>query len=321
MARYLARLAAVAALACSIGTSGGTALADEFVTFGGGSTGGTFFVVTAGMARLVDKYVDGVQATNRVTAATTENTRLLGREKIQFALTAASGPYAAAKGLPPFEGEMYDNVRYVATGYSSAFQIVVLEDSDVQSIADLAGKRVGVLVGITAEDWFPRLAELYDISGTYDAYNLRAGELMTSLRDGNIDVAVYSGSAPTPAITDVATGRSVRFIPIDQAQGEEMISTTHPFFSIGTIPAGTYPGLDQDITSLLNPILLVTHAGVSDDLVYQVTKLLLEDHHDELSAIHANAGEFNVEHAGQSMVVAPHPGAVRFYEEKGIALE
>ena len=320
MARYLARLAAVAALACSIGSGGGAAAA-EFVTFGGGSTGGTFYVVTAGMARLVDKYVDDVQATNRVTAATTENTRLLGREKIQFALTAASGPYAAAEGMPPFEGETYDNVRYMATGYSSAFQIVVLEDSDVQTISDLADKRVGVLVGITAEDWFPRLAELYGISGEFEEFRLRAGELMTSLRDGNIDVAVYSGSAPTPAITDLATSRGIRFIPVDEAEGQEMISSTHPFFSIGTIPAGTYPGLEQDVSSLLNPILLVTHAGVSDDLVYRVSKVLLDEHHDELSAIHANAGEFNIDNAGQSMVVPPHPGAVQFYEEKGIELE
>lgn len=321
MASSLTRLAAAAALAFTVAGADGSAVAEDFVTFGGGSTGGAFYAITAGMARIVDQNVEGVKSTNRVTAATTENTRLLGRERIEFALAAASGPYAAAKGLKPFEGEVYDNVRYVATGYSSPFQIIVLEDSDVRTIADLAGKRVGVLVGITAEDWWPRLAEVHGIKDEYETFNLRTGELMTSLRDGNIDVAVYSGSAPTPAVSDLATARGVRFIPIEEAKGREMIETTHPFFFSGAIPAGTYPGQDRDIPSIRNPILMVTHAGVSDDLVYQVIKALLDTHHDDLSAIHPNAGKFTVENAGQSMVIPPHPGAVRFYAEKGIELK
>src|SRR3546814_1650247 len=81
-----------------------------------------------------------------------------------------------------------DNIRYVATGYSSPFQIVVDADSPVQSVADLAGKRVGVLVGITAQEWFPRVAEVYGVKGKFEEFQLRAAELMTSLRDGNIDV-------------------------------------------------------------------------------------------------------------------------------------
>src|SRR5690606_6067480 len=255
MLRRLWTLAGAAALAFTLAAPGDAARAQEFVTFGGGSTGGTFFVVAAGMARLVEQHVDGVQATARVTAATTENTRLLGRERIEFALAAASGPYAAAEGVAPFEGERYDNIRYIGTGYSSPFQIVVAADSDVESVADLAGQRVGVLVGITAQDWFPRLAEVYGVAGEFETFELRAAELMTALRDGNIDVAVYSGAAPTPAITDLATARDVRLVPIGEAEAQEMIATTHPFFFVDEIPAGIYPGQDEPVTSLFNPIL------------------------------------------------------------------
>tara|TARA_R110000787_G_scaffold262422_6_gene367981 strand:- start:10185 stop:11150 length:966 start_codon:yes stop_codon:yes gene_type:complete len=299
----------------------GNAQANEFVTFGGGSSGGAFFTIAAGMARVVEKNVDNVQATARVTAATTENTRLLGRERIQFALAAASGPYSAASGLPPFKDERYTNVRYIATGYSSPFQIVVQADSEVQSLADLPGRRVGVLLGITAQDWFPRLAEVYGVAGKFETFELGAGELMTSLRDGNIDVAVISASAPSPAISDLATSRDVRFIPIGTEEANKMISTTHPFFYIDVIPAGTYPGQDKDVQSILNPILLITHANVSTDLVYNVTKVLLDTHHADMSAIHPNAGRFRVENAGKSMVIPPHPGAVKFYKEKGIDLK
>lgn len=310
----LGALVATAALAA------GPAEAVEYVTFGGGSTGGSFHIISAGMARVVEQNVPDVRATARVTAATIENTRLLGQQQIEFALAASSGPYAAAIGEEPFEGEIYDNIRYVATGYSSPFQIIVHEASDVQTVADLAGRRVGVLVGITAQDWFPRLAEVYGIDDQFEQFQLRAAELMSSLQDGNIDVAVFSGAAPTPAITDLATSRSVRFIPIDEDKAEEVIQT-HPFFFVDDIPADTYPGQAEGVTSLFNPILLVTRAEVSDDLVYEVTKVLLDTNHDDLQAIHPDAGLFNVDNAGRSMVVPIHPGAARFYAEKGITLE
>src|SRR3546814_12502731 len=82
------------------------------------------------MARVIEQNIPDVKATARVTAATTENTRLLGQKKIEFALAAASGSFAAAKGLSPFEGENYDNIRYVATGYFSPFQHVVYADRE-----------------------------------------------------------------------------------------------------------------------------------------------------------------------------------------------
>lgn len=321
MFRRLASLLGMAALILPLVGPGEQAQANEFVTFGGGSTGGAFYVITAGMARVVEQNVDGVQATARVTAATTENTRLLGRERIEFALAAGSGPYGAANGLPPFEDERYDNIRYIATGYSSPFQIVVDAASDVQSLDDLAGKRVGVLVGITAQDWFPRLAEVYGVDGEFETFELGAGELMTALRDGNVDVAIISAAAPSPSVTDLATSRDVRFIPVNREQAEEMIETTHPFFFVDSIPAGTYPGQDEEVQSIFNPILFVTHAGVPDDLVYRVTQVLLDENHEDLSAVHANAGQFSVDNAGISMVIPPHPGAERFYKEKGIELD
>lgn len=293
--------------------------ATEFVTFGGGSTGGSFHIISAGMARVVEQNVPNVRATARVTSATIENTRLLGQKRIEFALAASSGPYAAAEGKAPFANERYTNIRYIATGYSSPFQIIVPADSPVRSVADLADRRVGVLVGITAQDWFPRVAEVYGIAGRFQQFQLRAAELMTSLRDGNIDVAVFSGAAPTPAITDLATSRSVRFIPIEADKAAEVIKT-HPFFFASEIAANVYPGQTQTVASLFNPILLVTREEVSEDLVYAVTKVLLDTNHADLKAIHPDAGLFNVGNAGKAMIVPIHPGAARFYTEKGVAL-
>src|SRR3546814_15650420 len=92
---------------------------------------------------------------------------------------------------------------------------------------------------------------------------------MASLRDGNIDVAVYSGAAPTSAITDLATAKSVRFIPIVEAKAKAVMET-HPFFFVDSLKAGTYPGMDSDVTTLFNPIHPCPRPEVSEDLFYHV---------------------------------------------------
>jgi len=315
--RHLNILGTAAALTAGLGVA--PAQAADLITFGGGSTGGAFNIISAGMARVVEKYVPNVRATARVTAATIENTRLLGQRRIEFALAASDGPHAAATSKGAFANERYTNIRYVATGYSSPFQIIVPANSNLRSVADLAGHRVGVLVGVTGQDWFPRVAETYGIKGRFQQFLLRAAELMNSLRDGNIEAAVYSGAAPTSAITDLATSRPVRFLSIDRAQADEVIKT-HPFFTFDAIPANTYPGQTQPVNSLFDPILLVTREDVPADLVYQVVKVLLDTHHSELAAIHPAAGQFRTERGGQSRVVPVHPGAARYYAEKGVRL-
>lgn len=112
----------------------------------------------------------------------------------------------------------------------------------------------------------------------------------------------------------------MRFLQIEESKAKEVMKT-HPFFFIDSLKPGTYPGLESNVTTLFNPILMVTRAGVSDDLVYKVTKALLETNRDDFTAIHPNAAQFSVENAGKSMVVPIHPGAAKFYAEKGVTLE
>src|SRR3546814_12808255 len=93
-------------------------------------------------------------------------------------------------------------------------------------------------------------SDLYGVKGKFEEFQLRAAELMTSLRDGNIDVAVYSGAATTSAITDLATAKSVRFIPIVEAKAKEVMET-HTFFFVDSLKEGTYTGMDSERTTPL----------------------------------------------------------------------
>lgn len=319
MLRIITKLTAITSLSLVMLGVGGNMQgpsAAEFVTIGGGGTGGTFYAVAAGMARIIEKNVSGVKATARVTSATLENTRLLGRKQIELALVAANGPFNAATGKAPFVGEKINNIRYVVAGYSSTLQIAVPKDSEITSITQFKGKRIGVLVGITAQDWFPRVAEVFGIKDQYEAFALRPAELQTALRDGNVDSSVYWGSAPAAPLSDLTTSRDIRFLPVPAAQAKEVLKT-HPFFFESVLPKGLYRGVDQDVVSLDVPILLVTRAELSDDLVYRMTKVLME-HNADLAKIHPKAGHFGMQNAGKSMVIPLHPGVARYYKEKGV---
>src|SRR3546814_1114088 len=98
MLKSVHRMLAVAAVSLAA-LAAGPSVAAEFITVGGGSTGGAFFTIYAGMARIIEQNIPDVKATARVTAATTEKTRRLGRKRLKFALAAASGPIAAAMGV------------------------------------------------------------------------------------------------------------------------------------------------------------------------------------------------------------------------------
>ena len=320
MKNFLANLVSagsVLALVSSIGTGVSRAQATEFINISGGPAAGTYYTVVAGMARLIEKNIPNVKATARTASGTLENTHLLGNKRVEFALAAAFGPYAAVRGAPPFEGKKYTNLRYVATGYASVFQMIVRKNSDINSIADFKGKRIGVLAGITGQNWYPRIAEVYGVKGQHKTFLLSVQGLTTSYRDNNIDAVVYCGSQPDASIMDMVTAKPSRFLPISSDKAKEIFET-HGFFFETPVVKGKYPGVDEDAPSLGSPNLLLSRAGVSEDLVYKITKLFMENN-DALKAIHPNARLFNLENAGKSAVIQVHPGARRYYEEAGVA--
>ncbi|MCC7274542.1 MAG: TAXI family TRAP transporter solute-binding subunit [Alphaproteobacteria bacterium] len=314
-------IAAALVAALALAAPSPPAVAQErYLVFGGGSTGGLFFIVAAGMARVVEKNVPGLRVTAQVTSGAVENVRLMGTSKVDCALGSADSAFHAANQSGPFAKERYTNIRYVTRGYTSAFHNIVLPDSPIRALGDIKGKRVGILIGITAQDWFPAVAQVYGMTQGKDfrVSVLRATELVNALRDGNVDMAVYMGGAPTSTITDIATSRGVKFVPIDAREGDDLIRT-HPYFSRGVLEKGTYPGIAEDVPTIRVPNLFMCREDVPEAVVYGITRTLMEKE-DELRQIHPEAAAFGLANAGKSVIIPVHPGAERYYREKGIKL-
>ena len=318
---HLHRFAIVAAVSATL-TSAPSVAQERYMVIGGGSTGGVFFIAAAGMGRVIEKNLPNTRITAQVTSGSVENIRLMGQKKIDCALSSADSAYHATRGTGPFPNEKYTNIRYITRGYSSVLQNIVNADSPIKSLADLKGKRVGILIGITASDWFPAIARAYGLEQGKDfrVSVLRVTELVNALRDGNVDMSVNFAGVPTSTVTDLATSRPLRFVPLDPEKADDVLKTD-PYFFKGPLAKGSYPGVNEDVPSLHIPILFVCRDDVPEATVYGLTKALME-HTDELRQIHPEAATFGaLDNAGKSMVIPIHPGAARYFSEKNVKLE
>lgn len=309
----------IAALAVMLAVGSKSFAATEHLVFGGGATGGVFYIVASGMATLAQKYIPGVKASAEISAGSQENARRLAKGEQHFAMLSAEIGYQAYRKLREFKDskDPLEDLRLVIYGYSSVTQIMVHEDSPIRSIADFKGKKIGVLIGPVAKSWVPIILDVYGLTvNDINAQNLGPAELMNALRDRQVEGVIYWGAAPTVAITDLCTTKNIRFLefPDDKAN---IIAKDHPYFHKGVLPANTYRGQSADVKGLLTAITLSTTRHVKDDIVYNLTRAILT-HNEELKHVHPNAALFNEKNAVGPAVIPYHPGAVKYYKEKGM---
>lgn len=284
-----------------------------------GGTAGLYYITGAGVAAVVSKYVPNVQMTVEVTAASTENVRLLSAKKVAVALMTSDTAHYAYNGGREFKDTKYPDLRGMTASFTSWAQIIVPAGSPIKTIADMKGKRVSVgapgsgnevianavmtPLGVTRQDFKPEM--------------LTYAETVTAWKDGSIDAAFIWSSIPHTGIMDILTGRAIRFIPTTESEAKTVVAK-NPFFYPLPIPARSYKGQEQDIPTLAGSSILTTHKDTDEQLVYSITKAVLE-HTDEMAAIHPAGKEYNIQNTvRQGVMTLPwHPGAERYLKEKG----
>lgn len=282
-----------------------------------GGTGGVYYPIGGGLAEMINNHIEGAQATAEVTGASVENMGLIMRGDADLATALADTVYQAYTGTGDFEGRQVENTRALASIYPNAVQLVVLAESDIQDISDLAGKRVSVGAPGSGTELNAR-AVLESNGVSYDdftAQRLNFNETADAIRDGDIDAGFWSVGPPTSSIMNLAATRDIRLIglsdeEIANAQEEEAV------FAPYELAAGLYDGMDEAVQTIGIPNVLVVNADMDEELAYQLTQLLFE-HIDELIAVHPAANDTTIEFTMASTPVPLHPGAIRYFEEVG----
>ena len=321
---FLVCAAVVLGAACGDGggeTAGGTGpqTAPKYLSIGTAPAGGAFFPVGGAIADVLNQNAgdSGWSFTAEATKGSQENIRRLESRELDLALANSAISYFAFRGSEGFE-QPYD-IRAVMTLAPNVAQFLVPAESDIRSIADLAGQRVGVLPAGAGIEYFLRpILSAHGIAWE-DVQWVPGPQAAAAdqLADGSVAAAFLGGAVPTAAITQVCSSRAIRFVPYDEAAMVE-IAAEYVFFDRATIPAGTYRGQDADYAGLdVGSMHLIAHASTPEDLVYRVTKTLWE-HRDEVAERHRAGRAIREGNVVRDTGIPFHPGAIRFFREAGL---
>jgi len=288
-----------------------------------GGTGGVYYPLGGGMANVISKYIPYTEATAEVTTASVDNCRLLGAGKGELALIMADTGWDAYQGKAQFKEKI--PLRTVAVLYPNNMHIVTMEGKGIEKVTDLKGKRVSTgAPGSGTEVMALRVIEAFGLDPTKDMTRDKLGvsESAGALKDRKIDAFFWVGGLPTAAVTDFGATPGIKIKLIGHVDAvPKMRETYGPIYVKGVIPAKTYPGQAVDVPIAVVWNLLVCHENMKGDIAYDIVKTLF-DHKPELIASHREASSLALEHqAGGASPIPFHPGAIRYYAEKGVKVK
>ena len=243
--------------------------------------------------------------------------RLIAAGNYQLGTVQSDVMAYAWEGTRSFETEgKVDSFRVVAGLYAESVQLVTM-DPAIKSVKDLKGKAVsigapGSGVYFNAVDVLTAagLSES-DIKAQYQSF----ADSADALKDGKIDAAFIVAGAPTPAITELCTTNEAYLVPIDGDIADKLMASC-PFYTTYSIPAGTYAGQAEDVTTVTVKATLIVDANASEDDVYKLTAAIF-DNIDAITTENAKGAELSIENATSGMTVPFHKGAAKYFAEKG----
>jgi TRAP transporter TAXI family solute receptor len=281
-----------------------------------GGTAGTYYPFGGAMAKIWNSKIPEVNVTAQATGASVENIRLVDKKEAELALVQSDTIDFAYNGKEAFK-EKLTQMSAIAVLYPEVIQIVARGDGNIRTFADLKGLKVGVgAPGSGTEANFRQFLDVYgmkkdDVKGQYLSFS----ESAEQFKDRHIDAFFVVAGVPNAAIMDVAVMQSIRIVSIPDDKVAQL-TKKYPFLSSATIPANTYKNQTAEVKTIAVNAVLIASTSLKEDLVYKMTKALF-DNQTELAAAHAKGKELSLKVAVSGVSIPFHPGAVKYFKEKG----
>ena len=308
----------IAGLAVGIGFGASNALAVDLY-YAGADVGSTGYQIAIAQARIAKEVLNDVNITVEETGGGLTNLTLVNDHKEDFGSGPADGAQEAYTGVGRFEGNALRNIRGWMVGFERREHMVVLADSPIKTWSDLKGKRIAVSTkgsgsNLTAE----RILHVLGLWDSITPYYISYKDATAALQTGRIDAAYFGTGIPIGALVELGISHPFRILEVTPEEAKT-ISDAYPAYRPGIIPAGTYPGIDKDIHTISVYNIDWVNKDVPDDIVYELTKAIWENH-DKMVEAHASQKGNDVAMVPEALVPALplHPGAERYYLEIGV---
>jgi uncharacterized protein len=308
----------------ALALSGTVALAQDKlnVFVATGPTSGVYYPMGGGLADLLTKHVPNLNATAGTTAGSIANLQLMQNKRADIAFSMADASWDAFKGQQKFQGQAVP-VRALMVLYPNRMHVVTVEGTGINKFSDLKGKRVSTgAVNSATEVMAQRLVEAHGMTfKDFVQERLDPGKSADAIKDKKLDAFFWVGGVPTAAVTELAATPGVKLKLVDHDDGVAGMTKIYgPLYVKDVIPAKAYPGQDQPnrIATVWN--VLVARADIPDQVAYDVVKTMFERKAD-MEKVHPESRNFELKYQTNAAAVIPfHPGAMKYFAEKGIKL-
>ncbi len=290
--------------------------AADYLSIGSCPVTCTAYTWSAGIADIINKNVEGVQATAEETKGYVANIALMQDGELEASMATSLSAYEAYTATGNYAGTEPGKIMSWMSIAPVAMHVIALDGGPVNSLSDLKGKRVGMGQpgGVSMLDADLMMARI--AGEDFEPFRVRLGDMVDMLSDGNIDAALWNGSFPLAPVIKLNAQRDLKLIPVEDDFLDALRADYPPYFRL-TIPGGTYEDVTTDTPTFGLANGLIISADVPEEQVYQMTKAVLENL-DILAGVHPAFGKMSTDTILNGFGSPLHPGALRYYREIGV---
>jgi TRAP transporter TAXI family solute receptor len=298
---------------------GSQAYADTYLSIGSNPVGNTAYQWAAGISDVVNKNVSGVQAAAEGTKGYVANVQLMLDGKVEAGFSNTKLAYEAHHAEGDYAGQKPGQIMGWMSIKPIIMHVIVMDKSDIKSIADLKGKRVGMGqpggTSMLDADFLMRTNGL-EPGKDFKDFRVKLPAMVNMLGDGQLDALIWNGSPPMPPVIKLKSQHKVRILDIPREISAK-IRASSAAYTKGDLPANTYADQPKDVMSYRLGNVLLIKSDVPEEIVYQSTKAVMENL-DFMGKVHPAWKKVSKEGIINGFTIPLHPGALRYYREAGV---
>ena len=305
------------AAAATLAVTAAAQAAPMFINVLTGGTSGVYYPIGVSLSQIYGEAIPGVKTSVQATKASVENLNLLqaGRGELAFALGDSVADARNGVEEAGFKAPL-TKLRAIAGAYPNYIQIVASKESGIKTLADLKGKTISVGAPksgteLNARAIFKAAGLTYEDMGRVQY--LPFAESVELIKNRQLDATLQSSGLGMAAIRDLSSVMQLNYVSIPT---DVVTKIGNAAYQSAMIPANTYDGQSEAVPTVAITNILVTRDDVPDDVAYEMTRLIFENL-TRLGNSHSAAKDIKLENAAKNLPIALHPGAERFYKEKG----